>query len=475
MIIGGFKYALIFFDRATRFNWCFGLKSLHHNKIILAFLAFRSKAGCLATQFWCDCNKKLFGSHIRSFLHTEHSSIVSSPAGRQSANGLVEYHWKIMVHMSRAHLTKKQMPRTFWYFAIKHLAWMMNMIPGKYCNKLASSFMLVHEKHPDTRTWLPLLLLCYFHHDKDSDASCSKHQAHTMDGIVVGRSSTSNAILVYNTRNQCYYEPDSYRFDPYCLPSSVYPNIVYNGRLFVSLHWDASPQISKPYPPGTRIVDSDPTTNTTWLATVMDIPMDPSISPQYLIQFNNGTTAFVTASKMPSLIHKPDVNSSITSHLLPPFLRPNSKIMYEHEGQYHKGYLTQSDNGSYSFSYKSHTNKKHADWNVPLPNLTFNWHDLCVNGILLPGHTASSFIQESSAHFVSATNLFQECPSSLLRALSNLHPDHDVWLRSFHEEKSGIELMDMYNKINLAQYRALWEKGCPKHNIYDVCSHNQAR
>ena len=26
--VGGYKYALIFVDRATRYNWCFGLKSL---------------------------------------------------------------------------------------------------------------------------------------------------------------------------------------------------------------------------------------------------------------------------------------------------------------------------------------------------------------------------------------------------------------------------------------------------------------
>jgi hypothetical protein len=434
-------------------------KSLHHNKIFVAFLAFQSKAGRLATQFWCDCNKKLFGSHIQSFLHTEHSSIVSSPAGHQSANGHVESHWKIMVHMSRAYLTKKQMPCTFWYFAIKRLAWMMNMIPGKYCNKLASPFMLVHGKRPDTRTCLPLSSLCYFHHDKDSDASHSKHQAHTIDGIVVGRSSTSYAILVYNSQNQHYYEPDSYRFDPYHLPSSVYPNIIYNDGLFMSLHWDNSPSISKPYPPGTKVVDFDSTTNTTWSGTVMDIPMDPSTSPQYLIQFENGTTTSVTASKMPSLIPKPDINLSDTSHLLPPFQCPNSKIMYEHEGHYRKGYLTQSDNGSYYFSYKSHTNKKHAIWSIPLPNLTSTWHDLCVNGMLLPGHAASLFVQELLAHFVSTANLVQECPCSLLTALSDLHPDRDVWLCSFREEKSGIELMDTYNKINLAQYRALWEKG----------------
>ncbi len=354
------------------------------------------------------------------------------------------------------------MPRTFWYIAIKHSARMMNMIPGKYKGKLASPFMLVQRKRPDTRTWIPLFSLCYFHHNKDSDASRSKHQAHTMDGIVVGCSSTSNAIMVYNPRNQCYYKPDSYKLDPYHLPSSVYTNIVYNGGLFVSLHRDDTPQISEPYPPGTRVIKTDPDNGIMRSGTVMDIPLDLSTSPHYLVLFDDGTSTSVTTSKMPSLISKLEVNVSDTSHLLPPFLRKNSKITFDHDGQFHKGYLTQSDDGTYYFSYKSHTNKKHAEWSVPLPNLTSTWHDLCINRTLLPGHTASSLLRDPSAHFVSAANLLRECPHSLLFALNASHPDRDVWLAIFREEKNGIILMDTYDTINMAQYRALCKKGAPK-------------
>ncbi len=96
MSIGGFKYALIFVDRATCFNWCFGLKSLHYDDIIAAFLVFHSKAGSLARQFQCDCDEKLFGSHVRLFLHLDRSSIAWSPNGHQSANGLIKSHWKIL-------------------------------------------------------------------------------------------------------------------------------------------------------------------------------------------------------------------------------------------------------------------------------------------------------------------------------------------------------------------------------------------
>ncbi len=120
-----------------------------------------------------------------------------------------------MVHLPCTYLIKKQMLRAFWCCENKHSAQMMNMIPGKYRGKLASPFMLVHGVHPDQRTWLYLFSLSNFHHKKASDASCSKSQAHTMDGILLCHSPTSSTILVHNPWNQKYYEPDSYPLNPY--------------------------------------------------------------------------------------------------------------------------------------------------------------------------------------------------------------------------------------------------------------------
>ena len=94
-----------------------------------------------------------------------------------------------------------------------------------------------------------------------------------------------------------------------------------------------------------------------WSGTVMDIPMDPTTSPQYVILFDDGTIKSVPASKMASLIPKPAKPTSNSYHLLPPFLQLNSKITYGHEGQFHKGYLTKTPDGLYCFSYKSHVNK----------------------------------------------------------------------------------------------------------------------
>jgi hypothetical protein len=367
--VGGFWYALVLVDHATRYNWVFGLKNLSSDAILSAIWLSCAAAGSLAKCFYCNCDLKLFGTAISEYLINNQSKVVATPVKSQSSNGLVESPWKTMVHMACAYLTKTQMPRTFWFYAITHLAWMMNAIPGTYLGHLASPFLLIHGIGHDKRTWIPLFSFCYFHLDKDSDQHCSKHQAHTMDSIVIGRSPTSNALLVYNPRNRQYYEPNSYYIDPYHLPTSIYPGIKYDGGLFCYLLCNGNPHMEEKYPPGTRIERVDPSSNMLLSGTVMDIPFPPMstdsapLDLSYTVLFNNGTTASIPLRDMASLIPPPPVNPSSSGDilssqdsLLPPFLRLNLKITYEHDGQYYKGFLTKRD-GSYSFPFKSHARR----------------------------------------------------------------------------------------------------------------------
>ena len=48
---GGYRYELIFVDRATRYNWVFGLKDLSSEAILSAFHLFRGDAGSYAHCF----------------------------------------------------------------------------------------------------------------------------------------------------------------------------------------------------------------------------------------------------------------------------------------------------------------------------------------------------------------------------------------------------------------------------------------
>ncbi len=63
---------------------------------------------------------------------------------------------------------------------------------------------------------------------------------------------------------------------------------------------------------------------------------------------------------------------------------------------------------------------------------------------------------------VSAINLHWECPPTLLQAPADSHPDWEIWLDSYREEKHGIESLDTYQKITLGEYPTLCKKGAPK-------------
>ncbi len=78
--VGGFKFALIFVDRTSCYNWTFGLKSLQHGDIQAAFLAFRNEAGALARQFRCDCKKKA-APYVLSSISTTRPSRLAQRVG----------------------------------------------------------------------------------------------------------------------------------------------------------------------------------------------------------------------------------------------------------------------------------------------------------------------------------------------------------------------------------------------------------
>jgi hypothetical protein len=177
--------------------------------------------------------------------------------------------------------------------------------------------------------------------------------------------------LVYNPRNKQFYKPDSYRINPYCLPTSVYPDIKYNVSLFCYLLRDKNPHMEEKYPPGTRIERVDPAINTLLSGTVMDIPFpatsfdSPPSELSYTILFDNGTTASIPLQDMALLIPPPPVDplrngdsSSSQDSLLLPFLQLSSKITYEHDGQYHKGYLTKHDGCYWVHSNPTSTSKR---------------------------------------------------------------------------------------------------------------------
>ena len=116
--LGGYKYALLFVDKGTRYSWMFGLQTLASSDITAAFDAFVSEAGSVPKTFHADFDKKLIGGKALRWIKEAKSRLIAAPSNRQSSNGLVERTWQSIVRMARAYLTVKQQGREYWWFAV---------------------------------------------------------------------------------------------------------------------------------------------------------------------------------------------------------------------------------------------------------------------------------------------------------------------------------------------------------------------
>ena len=94
----------------------------------------------------------------------------------------------------------------------------------------------------------------YFNHDTDNADICSKLQAHTLDGISVGKDDRSNYIIFYNQITSSYYRPPAFRIDESRPPITNFPNpLRFDGGITCGLLRNKTDPIHEPFPPGTRV------------------------------------------------------------------------------------------------------------------------------------------------------------------------------------------------------------------------------
>ena len=109
----------------------------------------------------CDFDTKLIRGQARQLLLRKESRILASAPYRQSQNGLVESHWATAVRMARSYLQEANLPKRFWFWALRTAFERMNMIPievGKTDEgepKLTTPFEVFYHRKPDLRTLFP--------------------------------------------------------------------------------------------------------------------------------------------------------------------------------------------------------------------------------------------------------------------------------------------------------------------------------
>jgi hypothetical protein len=198
---------------------------------------------------------------------------------------------------------------------------------------------------------------------------------------------------------------------------------------------------------------------------------DSDTKNTYTVLLNNGTTTEVPFETLIDPIERsapegPTLASAYEG--LPAFFSEGSKVTINHNGAFHKGFMHFSPEGGFQVQIKHNLRSTKVDFAVPLPDFCQTWSSLVGDNILLPGHTTvtvSSFLRpnssnnQPSANFVSAKNLLNPCPPSLLKALHPSNPDRDVLLQSYNEEKGGLEQLNVYEQINKKTYLSLKRSG----------------
>jgi hypothetical protein len=126
---GGLKYSLLIVDYKTRHNFIYGLRAVSGEDIHNALLAFFIEAGGIPGTIQCDFNTKFLAGSARQLILERGIRLQAAPGGRQSKNGLAESHWKQIFRMARALLVDRGMPKSLWFFALRHAVQVCNYLP----------------------------------------------------------------------------------------------------------------------------------------------------------------------------------------------------------------------------------------------------------------------------------------------------------------------------------------------------------
>ena len=204
--------------------------------------------------------------------------------------------------MARAFINNKHMPRSYWYWAIRHAARVHNIFPVKCDNKITSHHKLVYNNKPDYRQLFRLFSTIYFSHTKDGTKTRTNVQSHSMQGIAIGWSDTANGMEIYNPVTKQLYTKTVYKLDEHN-NTKMHFNLSYDGGIFSGLlSLDSHQNVPEPFSIGTAV--SVPGQDHPSPGYVLAVPLiqHSSSDPSYTIQLQSGGTTSIPLSAMDIIV-----------------------------------------------------------------------------------------------------------------------------------------------------------------------------
>ena len=214
------------------------------------------------------------------------------------------------MNMARSFLHQRQIPRVYWYWAIRHACQINNYFPCEVDGEKTTPLELVYGVKPDFSTLLPLFSVTYFKHDKDGARARDGTESKVMQGILLGRSSKADGYLIYSPFTKEFYVSSDCKLDVGSSTATMF-NLKYDGGLFIGLY-DSSDVSNgvEPYPPGTSIIykgkDGNEYSGTVSSSPLSDcdkgFPSSSSTHARYSVRLSSGEIVVFSAEEL-DLIH----------------------------------------------------------------------------------------------------------------------------------------------------------------------------
>ena len=447
------------------------------DSIVRALIKTKLDFGRLPSRIYTDFDNRILAGSVEKYANERGCQILGAPAGRQHQNGLVERAWQTITNMCRSYITQYKMPRKYWWWALRHAAQVVNMLPCSVDGIKTSPLELVFGVRPDYSILVPIFAVTYFRHLRDGARSRDGMESRVMQSILLGRSERADGYILYSPHTKEFYVSSECKIDQRsCTPTTF--NLIYDGGIFFGLY-DSSPvaQGVEPYPPGTTVFRTaedgskipGAVTSVPLPSSAKCLPDSTSTSNFYSVKMKNGETILLSPDDMDIIMNykagtKPPVK-------FPRWIHKDGKVMMFHNNNYLKGYLDHDDDKGWTFQIR----KRNGDlrWELSLPNLLMDHMSFIQEGILLPGWSNSTRQIVAAARHISAKGLHHLiAPKSLKIAFLETNVDRAIWLASYLEELQGLLRMQTFEVITSAKYHALVkEHGCvaiPTMNVFTI-------
>jgi hypothetical protein len=423
--------------------------------------------------------------------------------------------------MARSLLTESQLPKSYWYWAVREVARRLNLCPLTKADKVVTTpFTLFYGVKPDYCTLFSFGAIGYYRYDSPTFESESR------PGIALGRSDYTNGLIFYSPANHTFTVSADYTMDAKRSIRTLFPCVVYDEGYDTTSLYSKQAREEEPYPPDTNVFAYLEEEGITVTGIVTACPTRSK--PQYSVRLEDNTILKVAEEAIWST--DDDVNMNATydpscpgdDPLTPSWIVEGCGVtLYTDEG-YKRGTLKKDDADDDWLLEVCKADVAGEDPTCyPIQDLSRSWRTRMMERTLLSGwpadpstadmhlwlklsathaddlsreltdglapadrthhartvkHRRVTFTPDASvegvARIVSAKGLKNRiAPRNLREALSIHNPDRPIWIEAYQEEYEGLQRLNTFTIIDETQLQQYVKRGCevvPSMSIFTV-------